>query len=213
LQRGDFFISPSNALALSMLEEWPAWPNNCHILTGPEGGGKTHLAHVWAATSGAQILNASDLPNQEIATLSQASLVVENIPNISGNRAAEEALFHLLNLIKTGPGRLLLTGRENALFWKIKLPDLASRLAGARSAELHAPDDILFAALLVKLFADRQLFPNPDAIQYLVTRIERSFKSAQIIVAQIDRIALSKQQAVTRNLISKILASADHSSD
>ena len=86
-------------------------------------------------------------------------------------------------------------------------------LAGARSAELHAPDDILFAALLVKLFADRQLFPNPDAIQYLVTRIERSFKSAQIIVAQIDRIALSKQQAVTRNLISKILASADHSSD
>jgi chromosomal replication initiation ATPase DnaA len=106
-----------------------------------------------------------------------------------------------------------MTGRENALFWGIKLPDLASRLAGARSAELHAPDDILFAALLVKLFADRQLFPSPDAIQYLVTRIERSFKSAQIIVALIDRIALSKQQAVTRSLIGKILASADHSSD
>lgn len=213
LQRGDFFVSPSNAIALSLIEEWPAWPNNCHILSGPQGAGKTHLAHVWAAASGAQIKSAKDLPSQEIATLSQTPLVVENIPEISGDRAAEESLFHLINLIKIGPGRLLMTGRANFLFWGIKLPDLASRLAEARSAELHAPDDILFSALLVKLFADRQLFPSPDTIQYLVTRIERSFRSAQTTVAQIDRIALSKQQAVTRNLISKILASADHSSD
>ena len=105
-----------------MLEEWPSWPNNCHILSGPEGAGKTHLAHVWAATSGAQIINANDLPNQEIATLSQTSIVVENIPNISGDRAAEEALFHLLNLIKSGPGWLLMTGRETRFFGGLNCP-------------------------------------------------------------------------------------------
>ena len=33
------------------------------------------------------------------------------------------------------------------------------RLNGTRTARLDPPDDMLFQALLAKLFADRQLFP------------------------------------------------------
>lgn len=40
LERGDFFIANSNALALAMIEDCENWPQNKHLLVGPKGSGK-----------------------------------------------------------------------------------------------------------------------------------------------------------------------------
>ncbi len=209
LGREDFFVSPANALAVRAVEGWRDWPQGKLVLIGPEGAGKTHLAHVWAAEAGARIVAAAALPALDPADLSGAGRVaVEDVPGIAGVPAAERALFHLHNMLAAAGGRLLLTGTGNPVRWPLALPDLASRVQAASVATLEAMDDQLLTALLVKLFADRQLIVGPPVIAYLVRRMERSFAAAQRIVAALDRRALAEQRRVTRAMAAEILDKA-----
>jgi chromosomal replication initiation ATPase DnaA len=73
-------------------------------------------------------------------------------------------------------------------------------------AEIGLPDDGLMAALLVKLFADRQIDVGVDVVRFLTARMERSFAAACAIVAAIDHRALAAGRAVTIPLVREILA-------
>ncbi len=206
LGRENFFIAPSNAFALSLVEAWPNWPNGKLVLFGPEGSGKSHLVHVWAAKSGAEIVEARDLPKADLPSLAQGPIAIENVSEIAGNGEAEDALFHLHNLALAANHSLLMTGRAPVAQWALQLPDLKSRVQAATSAELAPPDDTLLAALLGKLCTDHQLRPKPDVIPYLVRRMERSFASAQQLVTQLDRVSLAQRRPITRQLASDVLA-------
>ena len=46
--RDDFMAADCNIEALNMVERWPDWPFFAIVLYGPEGCGKSHLAHVFA---------------------------------------------------------------------------------------------------------------------------------------------------------------------
>ena len=72
-------------------------------------------------------------------------------------------------------------------------------------ARLEPPDDALLGAVLVKLFADRQLAVAPDLVQYLVPRIERSFAAAEAVVAALDRAGLARRRPVTARLAAEVL--------
>jgi chromosomal replication initiation ATPase DnaA len=204
--REDFFISPSNAVAVAQIEAWRDWPQRKLVLVGPEGAGKTHLAHVWADASGAQIVAATDLAGAGIEALAtQGAVAVEDADRIAGDRAAEEALFHLHNLVLAEGGTLLLTARSAPRQWPLSLPDLRSRLEATASATLEAPDDALLAALLVKLFTDRQISVPPRLIAYLVGRMDRSFAAAQALVAALDRRALETGRKISERLAAELL--------
>ncbi|MFZ1348065.1 MAG: chromosomal replication initiator DnaA, partial [Tabrizicola sp.] len=153
LTREHFFVAPSNALALQTVDAWRDWPGRKLLLVGPEGAGKTHLAHIWAALADAVILPAETLAGADIASLAGRAVVVENADRIG---AAEAQLFHLHNLATTN-GALLLTARTPPRDWGLTLPDLTSRMQATHLARLDAPDDALLSAVLVKLFADRQV--------------------------------------------------------
>ena len=51
--------------------------------------------------------------------------------------------------------------------WRIALPDLASRLRALPVVALTAPDDALLRAVMVKLFADRQLAVDESLVGFL----------------------------------------------
>lgn len=190
--RAAFFVAPANALAVAQIEDWQGWPEGKLALIGPEGAGKTHLAHVWAELTGAPVLYAADLPDADLPALAGSGAVaVENAHRIGGDAPAEAALFHLHNLIRAQGGALLLTARTPPRDWRLALPDLASRMQATATAHLDPPDDALLAAVLVKLFADRQLTVKPELVTWLVERIERSFAAAAEAVAAIDREALA----------------------
>jgi chromosomal replication initiation ATPase DnaA len=211
LGREDFFVAPSNALAVAMIDATKNWPGGKLILCGPEGSGKTHLAHVWAAQTGARIVIAADLPGADISGLATGPLVVEDVPDIAQDGAAQEALFHLHNLILASGHPLLLTGRGSPRTWGLGLPDLQSRMDGTQSALLEPPDDQLLAVVLAKLFADRQIVPKPDVIPYLLARMDRSFAAAQQIVADLDRASLSRKRTLNRSLAADVLGADGHS--
>jgi chromosomal replication initiation ATPase DnaA len=205
LGREDFFVSPANAAAADLVARDAEWPQGKLALTGPEGAGKTHLAHVWAAETGARIVAVTDLPGADIPALAAATrAAVEDADRIA-DPAAERALLHLHNLLLAGGGRLLLTGRTQPARWPVALPDLASRLAATATAALAPPDDALLAAVLVKLFADRGIAVAPPLVAYLVPRIDRAFAAAHDIVDRLDRAALSEGRPVTRALAQRLL--------
>ncbi len=85
------------------------------------------------------------------------------------------------------------------------LPDLASRLRASQVVELAEPDDALLCAVMVKLFADRQVAAPPQVISLLAARMERSLEAAQRIVAGIDRQALARGGRITRNIAAEVL--------
>ncbi len=209
LGRDDFFVSPSNAVALASLESWGNWPNRKMILTGPAGAGKTHLTHVWAAAADARIIPATDLATADISELAQSNLAVEDIQSIAGDTASEEALFHTHNLVLAEGKHLLLTSTHAPSRWGIALPDLKSRMEGTNVAALDEPDDSLLAAMLTKLFADRQLMPSPEAVTYLLRNMERSAAEAVRIVALMDRRALSEGRKISRKLALEVLQNPD----
>ena len=84
------------------------------------------------------------------------------------------------------------------------MPDLASRLRALPVVALAPPDDALLRAVIVKLFADRQLAVDESLVGYLATRIERSFAAARAAVDALDREALRLKRPVTRALAAEL---------
>ncbi|MGE4611774.1 MAG: DnaA/Hda family protein [Paracoccaceae bacterium] len=211
LGRDDFFVSPANALALQALDRWPGWATGKLALCGPSASGKSHLVQVWAARSGGAVVEVEALVQHDIAKLAEVgNVAVEDVHRLAlmpaeRSEATEEALFHLHNRVLSEGGTLLVTGEGAPSRWEIKLPDLASRLRATEVATLDAPDDALLSAVLVKLFADRQLVVSPDLINYLLSRIDRSFASAKATVEALDRAGLSRKRAITPRLAGEVL--------
>ena len=205
--REDFLGGPSNAAALALIESWPDWPGQTVALVGPEGSGKSHLAAIWAAEAGARFLAARSLAEAHLpAALATGALVVEDI---AAGAFEERALFHLINLAREEQAYLLLTGRNSPAGWSTGLRDLGSRLKALPAVAMAAPDDVLLRAVLVKLFADRQLDVDESLVGFVVNRIERSFAAARAVVALLDREAMRQQRPLTRTLAAGLLRESE----
>jgi chromosomal replication initiation ATPase DnaA len=193
--REDFLAGPCNEAALTLIDSWPDWPSNAVALVGPEGSGKTHLATIWAAAAGARVVSAHALDEAVLrGALATGALMVENAAAI----ADERALFHLINLAREENAYLLFTARAAPSTWSIALPDLMSRLRAMPVMTLHAPDDAILRAVIVKVSADRQMKLDENAVSYLVTHIERSFAAARAAVIALDDQALQLRRPPSR---------------
>jgi DnaA regulatory inactivator Hda len=200
--REDFLVSPSNQEAVAQVDQWPDWPAKTLCLVGPPGSGKTHLAHVWRAVSGAELVSGDELDEGKLKALLQASAV---IVEDADRGVDEEKLFHLYNSLARRGGALFLTGCTPPSQWNLQLPDLKSRLSTIAIAELEPPDDALIAGLLVKQFQDRQVQVDPKVIGYLINRLERSFESITQAVEALDQASLKGKTRITVPLARKIL--------
>ncbi len=124
---------------------------------------------------------------------------------LEGDEELQRRLLHLYNLMAQRGGHLLLSGAKPPAHWPCTLADLRSRLATMAAVGLKAPDDSLLAAVLVKLFSDRQLKAEPAIIQFLVARMERSLEAAGRMVAAIDRASLAQRRNITIPLVRSVL--------
>jgi chromosomal replication initiation ATPase DnaA len=200
--REDFLGGPTNAAALSLIERWPDWPDRIMALVGPEGSGKSHLAAIWAESSGARILSAKLLPETNLpSAFVTGALVVEDLDPADLD---ERALFHLINMAKEQRAYVLLTARTPVAGFPVAIRDLASRLRALPSVTLAPPDDDLLRSLLVKLATDRQLPIDEALVNYLANRIERSFAAAHEAVDRLDKEAMRQHRPVTRALAAEL---------
>ena len=207
--RADFLVADANSAALAAIDRFPDANGKALALVGPEGSGKTHLARIWRERTAATFIAAHDLAAtvERQAAHSAAQLVLDDAQQIAGDAGSERALFHLLNLNREQGGALLLASREAPARWPVKLPDLKSRLSAMPTAVIGAPDDALLGAVLVKLFADRQVAVGEEVIAFLLGRMERSLSAARSIVARLDALALEGKRAITVPLAAQAFAS------
>lgn len=199
----DFFVSTANAQAYAMITDHDGWPEGKLALIGPPGSGKSHLARVWQHLTGAVIMPARDIDPGDICPPPATHVVIEDMEALP--HGAEERLFHLHNHLRASGGRLLLTADRAPSRWHVALPDLASRMQAATVVRVDDPDDRLLAAVLMKLFADRQIAPAPDVVTYLASRIERSFAAAAATVDALDAAALAQGRDITRAFARAVL--------
>ncbi len=205
LGRDDFFVSPANAAAVGMIEGWKDWSARKLLLVGPAGSGKTHLVHVWVALAQARIVAAADLAGADIPALATGNIAIEDAQEVARQGASEEALFHLHNLTLAEGHSMLVSADAPPKQWGLDLPDLDSRMQGTPLIALEPPDDSLLAAVLMKLFADRQLSPAPETIPYLIPRMARSFEAARAVVGALDDCALDTGRPINRTLARQVL--------
>jgi chromosomal replication initiation ATPase DnaA len=131
------------------------------------------------------------------------------IDDVDSGPVDENGLFHLINAVRSAGTHLLLSARRFPTAWGVRLPDLQSRLKAASIFEIHEPDDALLAAVITKLFADRQVEVEQHVVQYLVKRIERSLATAIDVVSRLDRAAMERNARISRALAAEIVSALD----
>ena len=192
----DFVLGDSNCQAHAMVLGAGGWPGGALALVGPEGVGKSHLAHIWAEQAGAQRLGCDGSVLGE-----PGPALIEDVDQ----GCDEELLFHRINMAAHDGGGLLLTARTLPLTWTARLPDLRSRLNALPVAEITAPDDAVLEAVLRIFFARCNITPSDEVLSYLLRRIERSVPAAWEVVDRMDAASGEAHRPVTRALARQVL--------
>ena len=177
----DFIMSEANSQVARHLDHWSLWPVMATIITGPRKSGRSLIGRLFARKTGGELIDNAE-------------------------RAGEEMLFHAWNRAQERHRPLLIIADAPPPVWRVRLPDLRSRLSATPHVAIAEPDDALAAALIEKLLVARGLVPPPDLARYLVPRIERSYIGINRIVDAIDEIALSRRHRITLPLARQALA-------
>lgn len=204
--RDDLVVTPANERAVALVESWPDWPAPVVVLAGPAGSGKTHLSEIWCDCSGATAIEVRSIGGDALAAAEESPILIDGADALPRD---ETGLFHLINTVRAARTNLLMTARSMPTAWGIELPDLFSRLKAATIVEIEAPDDMLLAGVITKLFADRQIAIDPHVVRFLIRRIERSLAAARDIVEKLDRAALERKTRITRALAAEVIGIAN----
>ena len=121
------------------------------------------------------------------------------------DRLPEEKLFHQWNAAKSAGSGLLLVSSSAPADWDISLPDLRSRLGASQLLEIGPLDDELAEQLLLKFLRDRGTSIGPEALAFVVRRIERSHVAVENLAKMANALALAEGTAITLPLVRRLM--------
>ena len=202
----DYIITESNSFAFDLISRMIKGEINQGVISGPSFSGKTHLSKILIKNIGSNESLYIDRDYKKIIEKVGSSnlIVIENIDKVLEDKS-EEDLFHIINFTKESDKRLLMTSGKSISKIEFKLEDLKSRLNATLEAKIMQPDDELMKLVLIKIFNDKQLLINPNVINFLKSRLERSYKSINDFIEKIDKFSLEKGKKITIALINDLI--------
>lgn len=201
----DFVITPSNMAAAEMILAWPRWAALSLILVGPAGSGKRHLAHLWAAQSGAQFLKLEDLNDTFLAHFQKGAYVLPLAP--SRRVLEEQRLFHFYNAAKETGSAVLYISPAPPEDLGYTLPDLRSRLKSLPLVSLPQADDALLEAIVTQEFGRLHIKISAEITRYITAHTERAPAAIRTLVSTINTRALAQGRKITLPFVREILVS------
>ena len=198
----DFYLSKSNSSAFKIINTWPAWDKKILNISGEKFSGKSHLANIYKLKSKAFLINGKDINNSIFKNLKlYESIIIDDFEECKD----EEILYSIFNLIDQDNKYMLINSLKPINEINFKLPDLASRAKNCLYAEIENPDDELLFAIILKNFSDRQIKIEKKIINFIISRIDRSYRKIDEFIYKIDELSLKKKKPINLKTIKEIL--------
>lgn len=193
----DFIIADPNRLAVEKLQNYQQWQEPGIIIFGPEGCGKSTLAHLWGSRVAAMEINDKNDITDYLSADCLQPVIIDNADIFVKNSVCAEPLFHLYQRLVANGAKMVLLAKAPAQQWHIDLPDIASRLRALPQIEITSPNDALTEMLLVKYFTERGITADPEIVEYLLPRVPRTAAALRALVTDLDKDALETQKRLT----------------
>ena len=198
----DFFLSRSNSNAFNLIDRWPDWNKKILNISGEKFSGKSHLANIFKLKSKAFLISGESIDNTIFKSLKlYESIIIDDFEDCK----KEEILYSIFNLVDQDNKYMLINSLKPIKEIKFTLPDLVSRLKNCLYAEIENPDDELLFAIILKNFSDRQIKIEKKIINFIISRIDRSYRKIDEFIYKIDELSLKKKKPINLKTIKEIL--------
>jgi chromosomal replication initiation ATPase DnaA len=212
-KNNDFYVSNKNELAYKMIKKWPEWPTPIVYIYGSEKCGKSLVCKLWKDLSSSIYINKRNfleklIPQNDLLYIKNHNWIIDDVDYIISfeDNKYEEKILNLINIIKTsGKKNLLMASRKMPRFLDSSLKDLTSRISSSTVIEMRDPDEVLLKKIIEKYLNERNIKINKDSLDYLINRIERSYKSALNVAKQIDTMSLEQKTKINKFFLRSIL--------
>ena len=186
----DFYVSKSNEHIFLLLNKWPKWEKNFLNIVGEKFSGKTHLSNIFIKKFKGLKLDSRSLKNDDLLKIKiHENIVLEDLDeNID-----EKLLYTLLNIVDLDNKYIIVTSSIPIVDIKFSLTDLKSRTTNFLLHNIEKPDDNLIFALILKNLSDRQISIDKKLIDYIIKRIDRSYRKIVDFIYKIDEVSLKKK--------------------
>ena len=186
----DFYLSKSNSNAFNLINRWPDWNKKILNISGEKFSGKSHLANIFKLKSKAFLINGNKIDNSIFKSLKlYESIIIDDFEECN----EEEILYSIFNLIDQDSKYLLINSLKPINEIKYRLPDLTSRSKNCLYAVIENPDDELLFAIILKNFSDRQIKIEKKIINFIISRIDRSYRKIDEFIYKVDELSLKKK--------------------
>ena len=198
----DFYISKSNKHVFDFLNLWPKWERNFVNIIGDKFSGKSHLMDIFLKKNKGIKLNADTLKNDDLKKLKiYENIIIENLTS----KIDEKLLYSLFNTVEQDNKYMLVTSIYPIVDLNFSLGDLKSRAKNFLLLRLEKPDDELIFAIIIKNLSDRQISLDNKLINYITSRIERSYSKIYDFIYKIDQLSLKKKKSIDLKIIKEVL--------
>jgi len=183
--------------ALRAAHATPIW------LWGGHGSGKTHLLQAVCASAGATaayfpLHRAARLPPEALTGFERtAVLCIDDVDEVAGDQAWEQALFRLFNEAAELNTRLIFAAAVAPRQAAWSLNDWSSRAAACVVYQLRELDDAGRIEALRLRAAQRGLQLPHETSEYLLKRMPRDLPSLLGILDALDEASLVAQRRLT----------------
>ena len=132
-------------------------------------------------------------------------MCLDDIESALEDRVWEVALFHLINSVRDGGSRLVISSSSPASGLQCQLPALASRLRGAVAVETDQLSDLQKLEVLKKKASNRGFTLNDEVARFILGRAPREMNHLVDLLERLESETLRLQKKLTIPFVKQTL--------